>query len=184
MDTATVKASTKLYNITLPSDIIFTKDDTSTIDEQVEKLNREFNIHYRACIVSLIYFHPTRVDFSLVVHKVAIFLENPGKVYFVGLVHLLKYIRENKTLGLKYYVDVNDAPVYDLLRQSSIRTENHLMNSSDSSWQVCPYTGRCTWAYIIFFHGGPIENSTHVPGPVAHSNEEIEEDEVCTAGMD
>ena len=52
---STVKASTKFYKITLPYDMIFTKDDTSTSDEQVEKLTREFNIHYRVCIGSLIY---------------------------------------------------------------------------------------------------------------------------------
>ena len=40
LDTATVKASTKFYKITLPSGMIFTKDDISTIDEQVEKLTR------------------------------------------------------------------------------------------------------------------------------------------------
>ena len=50
LDTATVKASTKFYKTTLPSDVIFTKDDTSTSDEKFEKLTREFNIHYRACI--------------------------------------------------------------------------------------------------------------------------------------
>ena len=37
------------------------------------------------------------------------------------------YIRYNKTLGLKYYADMNDAPVPYLLRQTSIKTENHLM---------------------------------------------------------
>ena len=38
--TATVKASTKIYMTTLPSDMIFTKYGTSTNDEQVEKLTR------------------------------------------------------------------------------------------------------------------------------------------------
>ena len=46
--TATVKAIKKFYNTIFPSDMIFTKDDTSTSDEQVEKLTREFKIHYRA----------------------------------------------------------------------------------------------------------------------------------------
>ena len=55
LDTATVKASKKFYKTTLPSDMIFTKADTSTSDEQVEKLTREFNIHYRACISIPIY---------------------------------------------------------------------------------------------------------------------------------
>ena len=46
LDTATVKVSKKFYNTKLPSDMIFTKEDVSTSDEQVNKLTREFNIHY------------------------------------------------------------------------------------------------------------------------------------------
>ena len=56
LDTATVKAITKFYKTTLPSDMIFTKEDVSTSDEQVENLTREFSIHYRACIGSLIFY--------------------------------------------------------------------------------------------------------------------------------
>ena len=48
--TATVKSSTKFYNTTLTSDMIFTKDDANTSDEHVEKLTSKFNIPYRACI--------------------------------------------------------------------------------------------------------------------------------------
>ena len=64
LDTATVKASTRCFKTTLPSDTIFTKSDASTSDEEVEKLTREFNIHYRACIGSLIYLLYTRVALS------------------------------------------------------------------------------------------------------------------------
>ena len=39
-DTATVKSSTKFYKTALPADMIFTKEDLSTSDEQVEKLTR------------------------------------------------------------------------------------------------------------------------------------------------
>ena len=77
--------------------MIFTKADTSTSDEQVEKLTREFNIHYRYCIGSLIYLFSTKVDLSFAVHKLAKFSANPGKVHSEGLVHLLRYIRDNKT---------------------------------------------------------------------------------------
>ena len=62
---------------------------------------------------------------------------------------------------------MNDAPVTDLLRQASIKTENHLIDFSDYSWQDCSYTGRSKGAYIIFYQDGPIEHGTHVPGPVA-----------------
>ena len=114
MDTATVKVGTKFYNTTLPADMIFTKEDVSTSDEQVEKLPREYNIHYRACIGSLIYLLSTRVDFSFAAHKLAKFSANPDKVHFEGLIHLLRYIRDNNTLGLKYYTDPNDAQVTDI----------------------------------------------------------------------
>ena len=56
LDTATVKASTNFHKTTFPSDMIFTKADKSTSDKQVDKLNMEFNIHYRACIGSFILF--------------------------------------------------------------------------------------------------------------------------------
>ena len=38
--TATVKTSTKFYKTIFPSDIIFTKSDSSTSDYKVEKLSR------------------------------------------------------------------------------------------------------------------------------------------------
>ena len=65
---------------------------------------------------------------SFAVHKLKKFSANPGKVHFEGLVHLLRYIRDNNTLGLKYYADMNDTPVTDLLIQASIKAENHLMD--------------------------------------------------------
>ena len=165
-DTATVKASINCYNNVLPSDMIFTKDDTSTSDEQFEKLTREYNIHYRACIGSLIYILSTIVDLSFAVKKLAKFLANPDKVNSEELVHLLRYIRDNKTLGLNYYVNINDAPVSDLLKQASIKTENKLMFFLYSSWKDCQDTGRNTGAYIIFYQVGTIDYGTHVPGTV------------------
>ena len=87
LDTATVKVSNKFYKTKLPSEMIFTKEDVSTSDEQVESLTREYNIHYGACIGSLIYLLSTRVDLSFSVHKLAKFSSNPGKVHFEGLVN-------------------------------------------------------------------------------------------------
>ena len=134
----------------------------------------EYNIHYRACIGSLIYLLSTRLDLSFAVHKLAKFSENPGKVHFEGLINLLRYIRDNKTLGIKYDADLNDAPVTDLLRQANIKTKNHFMDFYDSSWQDFPDTGRSTVAYIIFYQGGPIYHGTHVLGPVSQSSAESE----------
>ena len=61
------------------------------------------------------------MDLSFAVHKLAKFSENPGEVHFGLLVHILRYIRNNKTPVLKFYADINDAPVSDLLRQAIIK---------------------------------------------------------------
>ena len=86
-------------------------------------------------------------------------------------------------MGLKYYADINDAPVSDLLRQASIKTENRLMSFSDSSWQYFPDTGRSTGEYIIFYQVGTIDHCTHVPVSVSQSSAESEYNAACTAGM-
>ena len=124
------------------------------------------------------------MDLSFAVHNLAKFSANPGKVHFEVLVHLLRYIRENKTLGLKYYADLNDAPVTDLSRQANIKTKNHFIAFSHSSLQDCPETRISTGAYCFFYQGGPIDHGTHVPGPVEQSSAESEYNAACTAGLD
>ena len=62
---------------------------------------------------------------------------------------------------------MKDSPLFDLLIQANINTENQLMVLSYSSWQYFPYTGRSTGEYIIFDQGGTIDHVSHVPGPVA-----------------
>ena len=151
--------------------MIFNRVNDSTSDEQVEKLTREFNIHYRAYIKSFIYFLSTRVNLSFAVHKLEMFSSNPGKVHFEGLVYLLRYISNNNTLVLKYYAAMNDEPVSDISRQASIETDNQLMAFSDSSWKDCPDTGRSTGEYIIFYQGVPVDHDTHFTGPVAQFSE-------------
>ena len=97
------------------------------------------------------------MEFIFAVNKLEKNSENPGKVQFEGLVHLLRYIRDNKTFGIKYYSEMNDAPLYDLLRQASIKTDNQLVDLSDSSCKYCPDTlmelmlgfRSCLWPTII-----------------------------------
>ena len=112
------------YNTPLLYYIIFIKADAYTSDDKVEKLTKEINIHYRACIGSLIYLLSTRVDLSLASHKLGRFSSNPGKLNFEEFLHILKYIRDNNTLGLNYYYNMKDAPISDLLIQAIINNEN------------------------------------------------------------
>ena len=68
------------------------------------------------------------------------------------------------------YANINYAQVSDLLKQPSIKTENHLMGFSDSSWKYFQETDRSKRAYIIFYQGVKIDHRTHVPVPVAQSS--------------
>ena len=178
LDTATVKTVKKVIYYKK-----FTKADASTSDDQVEKLTREFNIHYGDCIGSLIYLLYTRVYLSFALQKLERFSSNTGKVHFEGLIHLLRYIRDNVTLGLNCYTDMKDSLLYDLLRQANIKNENQLMALSDYSWQDFPDTGRSTGACIIFYQDVPINHATHVPGQVSQSSTESDYNSACTAGM-
>ena len=78
---------------------------------------------------------------------------------------------------------MNYSPLYDILRQASIKTENQLVDFSISIWKDCPDTVRSIVAYIIFYQVGPINYVTHVPGPVTQSISEIDYNTACTAGM-
>ena len=62
---------------------------------------------------------------------------------------------------------MKDAHLYDLLRRSSINTENQFMDFSYYIYQVFPDTGRSTGAYIIFYQGVTIDHGAYVTGPVA-----------------
>ena len=98
--------------------MIFTKEDVSTSYDQVKSLTREYNIHYRSCIGSLIYLLSTRVDLSFAVHKLSKFSANPGKVHFEGLIHLLRYIRD--MIFTKEDVSTSDEQVKSLTREYNI----------------------------------------------------------------
>ena len=99
------------------------------------------------------------------------------------MVHLLRYISDNKTLGLKYYADMKDAPLSDLLRKANFNTKNQLMDFANFSWKYFSDTSRSTGAYIIFYQGGTIDNDTNVPVPVSQSSAESECNVACTSGM-
>ena len=118
-------------------------------------------------MIFLIHILSTRVELFFSIQNLENFSSNPGKVHFEGLVHLFRYIGDINNLGLKYVTKIQDAPIYVLLIQASINTENQLIVFYDSKWKYCLDTDRSTGAYIVFYQGGPINHCTHVLGPVA-----------------
>ena len=83
-------------------------------------------------MVSLINLLYTRVYLCFAVNKLAKFPSNPGKVYFEVVLHLLRYNRDFKNLGLISYENIDDAPLSYLLIQDIISTEDQLIVFYDS----------------------------------------------------
>ena len=102
---------------------------------------------------SIIYLLSTKVDLCSALHKLVIFPSDSGRVHFEGFIQLLRYIRDNKNLGLKYYAKIEDEFLAELLRQASIKTENQLMASYDYFYTDCPDTCRITGVHIVFYQG-------------------------------
>ena len=115
----------------------------------MELISREYTIHYRYCVGSLNYILSKIVDLCFAVRKLEKFSSNPDEVHFESLVHLLRYIRDNKKLGLRYYSNIEDTPLSELLIQASINNYNQLIVLSYSNWQYFTDTGTSTGAYIV-----------------------------------
>ena len=65
---------------------------------------------------------------------------------------------------------MEDSPLYDLLRQVIIKTENQLMMFYEFRLKDCTDNGRSNGASIVFYKGVRMYHCTHVPGPVAQSS--------------
>ena len=124
------------------------------------------------------------MDLCFEVHKLAISSSNTGKVYFEGLIHLLRYIRYIKNLGLKYYSKIEYVTISDLLRLAIIKSEKKLMVVYDYIGKEFTDTDRSPGSYIVFYKGGPIYHCKHVPVPVSQYSSETEYNAACNAGMD
>ena len=100
-----------------------------------------------------------------------------------ALLHLLRYLRDNMYLGLKYYSDITMSPITRLLSNNGISLANPLYTFTDSSWNDDVDTCRGSGCFMIIYMGGVVEHSSNMPDPVALSSAEAEYNEACLACM-
>ena len=81
-----------------------------------------------------------------------------------GIIHLLRCIRDNNNLRLIYYSMIEYATLFDLLRQSVIKTYRKFIVLTYFIWLANPDTGRSKGEHILIYQGGPIDHYTHVTG--------------------
>ncbi|MGH7954479.1 MAG: hypothetical protein ACREOZ_00810, partial [Gloeomargaritales cyanobacterium] len=171
------------YDRTLPRDWVASKEDCCSSASESTAMEKHYNLDYRSCTDALIHLNSTRPDIVFAVMKLVKYNNQPGKVHFQALIHLLGYLRDNSNCGLTFYGDVLQAPVTKLLRDHEIPSQRDLYSFSDSSWQDCPDSGRSTGSYIIFYQGGVVDHSSFVPDPVALSSGEAEYNAACVTCM-
>ncbi|MFN9983118.1 MAG: hypothetical protein ACK53Y_24540, partial [bacterium] len=125
----------------------------------------------------------TRTDIIYAVNKLAKFTRKPGKTHFEALIHLLRYLRDNTLWGVRFYSDIFDSPIHQMLTRQNTPEKQLLFGFTDSSWNDDQDSGRSTGCYIITYMGGIVDHSSNMPDPVALSSAEAEYNEGCVAFM-
>jgi hypothetical protein len=148
-----------------------------------KKISEEYNIGYASCIGSLIYLGMTRTDILYAVNKVAKFTKHPGRKHFDALIHVLRYLRDNTYLGIRFYHDVTEAPITKMLMMENIQQTHPFYGFSDSLWNDDVDTGRSTGCFIIVYMGGIVDHSSNLPDPIAMSSAEAEYNAGCNTFM-
>ena len=183
LDTAGVPETHRKVQTPLPFDFKSTKEDQAKTEEESKDIQRSYNIDFAACVGCLIYLSYTRFDILYAVNKLAKFTRKPGKPHMNAIIHVLRYLRDNPTLGIKYYSDWEQSPLCNLLKNNGLPTKNELVTFSDSSWQDDIDTSRSTGCYLITYRGGIVDQSSNIPEPVALSSAEAEYNEACLGCM-
>ena len=167
----------------IPTDFVYSKDDLAETEDASKILQRKYNIDFRALIGCLLYLTYTRIDIVYSINKLAKATHRPGEYHLKCAVHLLCYLRDNATYGLRFHANWEKSRIYNILKENNIPTSTEFAGFSDSSWQDCPDSGRSTGGYITTYRGTPIAFSSNVPSPVALSSAEAEYNEACLACM-
>jgi hypothetical protein len=116
LDTAGTARNKRQHVTPIALDFIPTADDCSQDEIVAGQLEKEYNIDFTSCIGSLIYLGMTRCDKVYSVNKLAKFTRQPGRNHFEALLHLLRYLRDNALLGIRFYSDLIRAPLIETLK--------------------------------------------------------------------
>jgi len=183
LDAAGAPKEDRIHSTPLPLDFVATSDDYSANEEVARLLEKEYNVDFASCVGSLIYLGMTRCDIVYAVNKLAKFTRLPGRVHFDVLLHLLRYLRDNAMLGIRFYSDLFKAPLIKMLESQEIQQHHEFFGFSDSSWNDDADTGQSMGCFILTYMGGIVDHSSNIPDPVTLSSAEAEYNEGCMAFM-
>jgi hypothetical protein len=121
LDSAGTKRDLATHPTPLPLNFTPTSDNCSKNDDEVKKLEVEFNVEYASCIGSLIYLSMTRCDTVYAINKLAKFSKRPGRKHFDAMFHLLRYLRDHPLYGIRFYSDFTTSPISRMLAKEGLQ---------------------------------------------------------------
>ena len=173
----------KHRNTPAPPKYLFSKENRPSPEEKAKLAKDYEGLDFRSAVCSLLYLAlGTRGDILFIVNKLAKACTDPGRKDFEALLWLFGYLRAEPAWGSKYYANLKQSPIHDLLTRHET-TSSELVVFTDASWQDCPDTGRSTTGYLIFYRGGVIEANSMLQTPVAMSSCEAEVMAACSGSM-
>ena len=129
---------------TLPLDpgVRYSNDMSPTSPEDVEYMK---SVPYTSAIGSLMYLVVTcRPDIAYAVSVLSRYMKNPGKMHWVGVKGVLRYLKGTSDKGITF-------------GGSDIAEKHVLSLYSDSDWAGCVDSSKSTSGYIAMFNNGPIQ---------------------------
>lgn len=96
-------------------------------------MQEEYGVVFALSVGALLYFSHTRPAITLAVIKFAKFTQHPGGAHVETLLHLLRCLRGNRYLGLKFYSDINLSLITCLLSSNGIAFDNPSFTYTDYS---------------------------------------------------
>jgi hypothetical protein len=177
LETAGAKKALHHHSTPLALGFVQTSEDCSINEDASKLLEWEYKFEYTSCIGSLIYLAMTRCNITYAVNKLAEFSKRPGKNHFEAILHALRYLRNNSFIGLKFYINAMDAPIFHMLINEKIQQDQPFFTFLDSSWNDDVDSGRTTGCFLVVYMGGIVDHSLDLPGPVAQSSAKVEYNE-------
>lgn len=167
-----------------PVDYVFTKENRPDDAEKLKIEGDYQGLNFRSAVCSLLYLAlGTRGDILFIVNKLAKACVNPGRKDYEALLWLFGYLRAEPNFGNKFYSNLKESPIHDILTETSTSNPSEIVVFTDASWQDCPDTGRSTSGYLIFYRGGVIEANSMMSVPIAMSSAEAEYMSACSGCM-
>ncbi len=113
LEKAGAKKKPRFHSTILPAEFVPSVEDCSKNEETVKTMQEGYGIDFSSFVGVLLYLSYARPDITYALVKFAKYTRCPEVVHMEALLHLLRYLKDNMNLGLKFYSDITMKPSLD-----------------------------------------------------------------------